>query len=237
MRISAVFGIACALGGLTAGCSETTDGTAERSKESTSSSTTVVTSSSATPTTAAGGLETVGVVETTRKPVEPKSKTCDPLPPGPPSGAQLVSFIQGNQPEAPVVQIVAPETWKFTVEQGSPVMSGAGPDGMTGSVAVAPTDLAPAAAFEKYADDIAKKAPISAVNVWPAELCGYSGQRQFGTLSGGPEAPVEFSDRIVHVWTNTADYLVAVHLQAPKGAPGFEDVKDMMMQDFEVVIP
>jgi hypothetical protein len=123
------------------------------------------------------------------------------------------------------------------MSQGNPVMAGTGPDGMTGSLTVTPTDLAPADAFEKYADDIAKKAPISAINLRPVELCGYSGQILFGTLSGGPDAAVEFSDRLAHIWTNTATYLVAIHLQGPKDAPGFEDAKKALMGDFAVIIP
>jgi hypothetical protein len=182
-------------------------------------------------------MSTIGVVETTRTPVERKARTCDPPAPGTEAGTQRVSFVQGASAGTPIVEIVAPDTWKFAVEQGSPVMAGTGPDGITGSLTVAPTDLGPAEAFDKYADDIAKKAPISAINLRPAELCGYSGQMLFGTLSGGPDEPVDFSDRIAHIWTNNATYLVAIHMQAPKGAPGFEDAKRVLTGDFGVVIP
>lgn len=116
-------------------------------------------------------------------------------------------------------------------------MVGTGTDGMTGSLTVVPTDLGPAAAFDKYADDVSAKAPISAINVRPAEFCGYSSQELFGTLSGGPEETIDYADRVAHIWTNTANYLVAVHLQAPKDTAGFDDVKAMLMRDFQVVIP
>lgn len=227
-------GIACALVGLVSGCGESNDGAAARSKDST---TTPSTSASTTSTTATASMSTIGVVETSRKPLEPKAKTCDPLPLGPAAGTQHVSFVQGGSPGTPIVDIVARDTWKFAVAQGNPVMAGTGPDGLTGSLTVTPTDLGPAEAFDKYADDIAKKAPISAINLRPAELCGYSGQELFGTLSGGAEPPVEFSDRIAHIWTNTATYLAAIHVQGPKDAPGFDVAKDTMMSDFAVVIP
>lgn len=108
---------------------------------------------------------------------------------------------------------------------------------MSGSVTIATTTLEPAAAFEKYSDDLAAKAAFSSINVRPAEFCGYSSQELFGTLSDPPAPGVDFADRIAHIWTNTKNYLVAVHLQGPPGAPGFEDAKTALMQDFAVVIP
>ena len=63
---------------------------------------------------------------------------------------------------------------------------------------------------------------VSSVSVLPAELCGYSGQKLMGAWSDTPQQSVEFLDRIVHVWTNAGDYLVAVHVQAPAGTAGFD---------------
>ena len=56
----------------------------------------------------------------------------------------------------------------------------------------------------------------------PAENCGYSGQRLMGVLSGGAQGKQTYEDRIAHVWTNTKDYLVAIHVTAPQGSPAFD---------------
>jgi hypothetical protein len=47
----------------------------------------------------------------------------------------------------------------------------------------------------------------------------------------------EFADRITHIWTNTSQYLVAIHLEGPQDAAGFGAAKAALMQDFAVVIP
>ena len=234
-----LIGTACAVAGLVAGCDKSTDGQPVRAggptptTTSTATTSTGSTSNDPTPT----GMPPPGIVETSRRPLEPRAQTCDPLPPGLASGTQQVSFLNGPDPETPIITIVAPDTWKFTVSQGSPVMTGTGPDGMTGSLTVTPTDLGPAEAFDKYADDVAAKADFSSINLWPAELCGYSGQQLFGTLSDPPGEPTYFSDRIAHIWTNTKDYLVAIHLQGPKDDPGYDDAKTVLMQDFAIEIP
>ncbi len=61
--------------------------------------------------------------------------------------------------------------------------------------------------------------PVSSVSVLPADLCGYSGQKLMGAWSDNPQQSVEFVDRIAHIWTDTDNYLVAVHAQAPAGTP------------------
>ena len=71
----------------------------------------------------------------------------------------------------------------------------------------------------------------------PAELCGYSGQKLMGAWSDNPQRSVEFLDRIVHIWTNTNDYLVAVHAQAPAGTDGFDAASTVLIEDFAVGIP
>jgi hypothetical protein len=235
MRV--LIGTACAVAGLVVGCDKSTDGEAVRAEGPAASSTTSATgtTSSEPPTT---GMPAPGVIETSRAPLEPKAKTCDPLPPGPAPGTQHVSFVNGASPATPIIEVVAPEKWTFAVDQGgSPVMTGTGPDGMTGTLTVTPTDLGPAAAFDKYADDVAAKADFSSINLRPADFCGYSGQELFGTLSDPPGPPTYFADRIAHVWTNTKDYLVAVHLQGPKEDPQYDEAKTALMGDFAVVIP
>ena len=78
---------------------------------------------------------------------------------------------------------------------------------------------------------------VSSVSVLPAELCGYSGQKLMGAWSDTPQQSVEFLDRIVHIWTNTDNYLVAVHVQAPAGTDGFDAASTVLIEDFAVGIP
>jgi hypothetical protein len=92
-------------------------------------------------------------------------------------------------------------------------------------------------AFDRYNDDAMGKAPISSQSLLPAELCGYSGQKIIGTWSGSGGDPVQYADRIVHIWTNTASYLVAIHVEGPQQAPGFAAAEDLMLSDFGVQIP
>jgi hypothetical protein len=58
-----------------------------------------------------------------------------------------------------------------------------------------------------------------------------------GSLADKPGDGVEFRDRIVHVWTNAGDYLVAIHLQAPSGSAGLDGAADVLLADFGIVIP
>jgi hypothetical protein len=78
---------------------------------------------------------------------------------------------------------------------------------------------------------------VSTVSIVPGELCGYSGQKLMGAWSDTPQNSVEFTDRIVHVWTNTKNYLVSVHVQAPTGVPGLDGAAELLTEDFEVRQP
>jgi len=100
-----------------------------------------------------------------------------------------------------------------------------------------PAKLDPTAAFTEYADNVMAVSPVSSVSVLPAELCGYSGQKLMGNWSDNPQQSVEFLDRIVHIWTNTNNYLVAVHSEAPAGTPGFDAASTVLIDDFAVGIP
>ena len=109
---------------------------------------------------------------------------------------------------------------------------------MWATVTIAQTQLDPTAAFRKYADDLMAESAVSSVSIIPAELCGYSGQKLMGAWSDTPQNAVEFSDRIVHVWTNSGNsYLVAVHVQAPTGTRGFNAAADVLTEDFEIGLP
>ncbi|MDT5106594.1 MAG: hypothetical protein QOI25_4107, partial [Mycobacterium sp.] len=47
----------------------------------------------------------------------------------------------------------------------------------------------------------------------------------------------EFIDRIVHLWTNTKNFLVSVHVQAPTGVVQLEAAGQLLTEDFEVRLP
>ena len=87
-----------------------------------------------------------------------------------------------------------------------------GPDGMSATVFISPTTLDPGAAFRDYADKRIATTAVSSVSVLPGELCEYSGQKLMGAWSDTPQNAVDFFDRVVHVWTNTTNYLIAVHV-------------------------
>jgi hypothetical protein len=107
---------------------------------------------------------------------------------------------------------------------------------MTGLVSIAATKLDPARAFSDYAATLAHSKPDFQVETLGAKFCGYSSQKLVGTFRG-PSGTVEFADRLTHIWTNTGQYLVAIHLEGPEGTPGFAAAKVALMQDFAVVIP
>jgi hypothetical protein len=108
---------------------------------------------------------------------------------------------------------------------------------MTASVSIAPTKLAPEAAFRDYTDKLMAQSAVSTVSILPAELCEYSGQRLMGAWSDTPQNSVEFFDRVAHVWTNTTNYLIAIHVEAPTGVDGLDDASTAITKDVEITIP
>ena len=121
--------------------------------------------------------------------------------------------------------------------QGDVALNLTGPDGMTGTVTIAPTTLDAAAAFQKYADDRTADYEISSVSILPGELCDYSGQDLMGTLADQPGHGIDYADRVVHVWTGDGDFLIALRLEAPNGTAGLDDAKSVMLADFGVRMP
>jgi hypothetical protein len=180
----------------------------------------------------AGDTPALGVVPTTRVPIPPNTITCS-QPVKPPVG--FVSEVA--DPHAPKVTVGVPKGWSMTGGSGDIGGQLGGPDGMSATVTIAKTQLDPATAFRKYADDAMAKSAVSIVSVVPAELCGYSGQKLMGAWADTPQTAVQFQDRIVHVWTNQGDYLVAVHAQAPTRAPGFDDAASVLTGDFDIALP
>ena len=143
-----------------------------------------------------------------------------------------------DDPHAPRITVGVPDSWSMSAGTGDVGGRLDGPGGMEATVTIAATQLDPAAAFKKYADDLMAESAVSSVSVLPGELCGYSGQKLMGAWSDTPQNAVEFEDRIVHIWTNSGNnYLVAVHVQAPTGTPGFDEAAALLTEDFEIVLP
>jgi len=173
-----------------------------------------------------------GVVPTSRHPIPAKTVTC--AQPDPP----LISmYVFVDDPGAPRVTVGVPDGWSMSSGTGDVGGRIEGPNGMTATVSITPTDLEPAEAFDEYADNLMRGAAVSSVSVLPGELCDYSGQKLIGAWSDTPQNAVEYRDRIVHIWTNGGDYLVAVHAEAPTGTAGFEAAATVLTADFAVEIP
>ena len=58
-----------------------------------------------------------------------------------------------------------------------------------------------------------------------------------GTWADNPDRSITYRDRIAHIWTNAKDYLVAIHVQAPSGTPGFDAAADQITGDFGIGLP
>lgn len=211
-----------------AACDRTSEGVpvAAEQEASTPSSATVA-------PTQTGEPSTFGVVPTTRAPVPPNTVACSQtIKPS----VRMTAEVDDQQ--APRITVGVPDKWSMSAGTGDIGGRLTGPGGMEATVTIAATQLDPAAAFRKYADDLIAESAVSTVSVLPGELCGYSGQKLMGAWSDTPQNAVEYEDRIVHVWTNSGNnYLVAVHVQAPTGTPGFDSAAALLTEDFEIVLP
>lgn len=211
----------------------------EKPSDTTKSGGTTTTASSspaasATSTSASGSkmpdLPAYGVVETTKRPVSAGEQVCDP--PGPP--AQTMTAATGA-PGAPTVVVAVPDGFSAGAPaSGDVALNLTGPDGLTGTVKISPTPLDAGAAFQQYADARIAGHEFNSVSILPDELCGYSGQKLMGVLADKPGAGSDYADRIVHVWTNNGDYLVALQLQGPAGSKGLDAAKPVLLGDFGI---
>lgn len=221
---------------LLGGCAETSVGrpvadSTETSSASPANATSTSTSASSAPSSSSPPeFPTMGVEPTLRETIPPNALVCLPSPTaGTPVTAQI------GDAAAPKIVIALPEGWTAAPDPAGLALTG--PDGMSGAVTITETALDPAAAFEKYADDVTADAPISSISIQPAENCGFSGQRLMGILSGGAAGNQTYRDRIAHVWTNTKDYLVVIHVAAPQGSPAFDAAASVLTADFAITIP
>lgn len=202
------------------GCEKTTGGTAIGG-----------TAASTSTTRPSDPAEPVPGVETTLPDhIPPNALMCFPPPE---SGSMTKASVA--DPAAPVLTVPLPDGWNAAAGTGDVALTSTGPDGMSVRVTIAHTDLDPGGAFLRYATDLGTANPGVKVTVTAAQFCGYSSQLLSGT-DGGSGAN-QFADRITHVWTNAQAYLVAVHLEGPGKAPGFEAAKSTVMQQFAVIIP
>jgi hypothetical protein len=174
-----------------------------------------------------------GIVPTTRAPVPPNTVACSQT-----IQPSVRMTAEVDDPQAPKITVGVPDKWSMTAGTGDVGGKLNGPGGMEATVTIAVTQLDPAAAFRKYADDLMAESAVSTVSVLPGELCGYSGQKLMGAWSDTPQNAVEYEDRIAHIWTNSGtNYLVAVHVQAPTGTPGFDAAAALLTEDFEILLP
>lgn len=221
--------------GVTA-CARNSEGTARTATQE--ASTTSATSTATSSATSAGPSATdapesaqPGVLETTRTPRPPNAIVC----PSPRHGPTAVATV--SDPGAPKITVSLPDGWSSAPGSDDVGAALSGPNGMVAQVSIATTALDPAAAFSRYSDDVMAKYPISTLSMLPAELCGFSGQKMMGTWADNPDRSIAYRDRIAHIWTNDKDYLVAIHVQAPTGTPGFEAAADQITGDFGIGLP
>lgn len=165
----------------------------------------------------------------------------DHIPPN--ALACLVTAAGGNpievtvaDPAAPRITIAIPEGWSSTPGTGDTALRLSGPDTLAATVTIAATDQSPESAFLGYTAGVGGTLPRRKFSVTGSPFCGYSSQRLAGTLQG-PSGGIDFADRITHIWTNTKQYLVAIHVEAHSGVPGFDTAKSLLTRDFAVVIP
>jgi hypothetical protein len=173
-----------------------------------------------------------GVVPTIQVPVPADAVTCAaPAKPG------TVITAAVSDPTAPKITVALPPGWNSSPGSGDVGARMDGPDGMSATVTIAPSGLDPAAAFREYTDRVMSQSPVSSVSILPGELCDYSGQKLMGAWSDTPQNSIQFVDRIVHVWTNTKNFLVSVHVQAPTGVGQLDAAGKLLTEDFEVRLP
>lgn len=141
-----------------------------------------------------------------------------------------------SDPSAPRITITVPRGWTSTPGTGDTALTSSGPDTLTATVTIAATDLTPESAFLHHTSTVGGTMPRLKFSVTGSPFCGYSSQQLTGTLQG-PSGGIDFADRVTHIWTNTKQYLVTIHVQAHSGTPGFKEARSTLTQDFAVVIP
>ncbi len=212
--------------GVAVGCEKTTGGAAVWPNG------TALSASPAAPTLSDPAEPVPGIETTLPEHIPPNAFVCFPEP----SGLGVGTVASVSDPAAPRITVTVPDGWASEPGQGDVALTLSGPDGMTGTVTIAATSLDPIPAFFDYAAMLRRSKPDLKVDIAGAQFCGYSSQEFTGTFLG-PPGTLDLADRITHIWTNTNKYLVTIHLEGPADAPGFDEAKTALMQDFAVVIP
>lgn len=223
-----------------AGCARTTDGASAQDTTKSSAEAATTTTHATSPAPAGSSTATseeftlpaYGVEPTTTRALAPGETTCEPD-----GGAANTVDATGAAPGSPTAIVAVPDGFTSAPGTGDTALTMTGPDGLTATVTITPTTLDAAAAFQQYADQRTAKASINSVSVLPGDLCGYSGQELMGILADKPGDGIDYADRIVHVWTASGDYLIAIALQGPNGAPGLDAAKSVALADFGIRMP
>ncbi|WP_244603767.1 hypothetical protein [Mycobacterium attenuatum] len=164
--------------------------------------------------------------------IPPDTVACSPSLTG--EGRATLAVV--SDPAAPRITISVPDGWTSEPGAGDTALTLDGPNGMSATVTIAPTDRQPDGAFLAYTAALGGSMRRLNFSVIGVPFCGFSSQLLTGTLQGS-SGPIEFADRIAHIWTNTKNYLVAIHLEGPAAVPGFRSAKSALMQNFAVAIP
>ncbi|MHC9296819.1 hypothetical protein ACRCUN_30525 [Mycobacterium sp. LTG2003] len=217
--------LVCLAGG--AACVRTSDGVPVAAESST-----MATASPPETYTPPPSNPAPGIVESSRAPLPSNVVTCSPR-----EQPAVAITAEVADPHAPKITVPIPDGWTPELGSGDVGARLSGPDGMSATVRISQTALDPVAAFGDYADRIIAQATVSSVSMLPAVLCGYSGQKLTGIWSNNPDDAVEFTDRLVHIWTNDQNYLVAVAVRAPTATAGFDGAAAALIADFGVRIP
>lgn len=173
-----------------------------------------------------------GIAATQSENIAPESMVCTAAPDG--AGREAVAAVA--DPAAPRITIEVPDGWSSAPGAGDMALTLTGPETMSASVTIVATDLAPESAFLRHTAGVGGAAPRLKFSVTGAPFCGFSSQQLTGTVQG-PSGGIDFADRVTHIWTNTKQYLVTIHLEGRSGSPGFSTAKSTLTQDFAVVIP
>jgi hypothetical protein len=224
----------CMAAGALSACVRSSDGVPVAEPGSAGPATTASSAPRSTIPTAAPNTDQAppGVVSTMQVPIPANAITCSPhVKPG----RSITTAV--TDPQAPQITVAIPDGWTASPGSGDVGAKLAGPNGTSAAVTIAATKLDPAAAFRDYTDRLMGQSAVSSVSIVPGELCDYSGQKLMGAWSDTPQNSVEFVDRIVHVWTNTTNYLVSVHVEAPTGVRQLDAAGELLTEDFEVRMP
>jgi hypothetical protein len=217
---------ALAAGAVLSGCSRTIDGVAAWTGGSPQSA------SGPHQTTKRNHAPVPGIETTLPEHIPPNAFVCFPGPVG--VGIGTVAHV--NDPAAPRITLAVPDAWNSEPGEDDVALSLSGPDGMTGKVTITLTARDAESAFADYVATLMRSNTDAHVDTVGVKFCGYSSQKLTGTFLG-PQGIVEFADRITHIWTNSGNYLVAIHVEGPEDRPGFGAAKAALMQDFAIVIP